>query len=433
MRTLWKVLSVALTAMLIAGSVAAHETTTPQRLTPVQRRAVQAFAADGIFDGTSCSVEDCSGTVQRWEVAMWIIRLFNYRQTPHQSFADVDSEQSYAGFVETLYGEDITTGCLFDPLRFCPDRPTSRGQMAAFVTRAFDLVDTDPPHGFADVSRTNVFRDNISTVKNLGILSSDCYEGERLFCPWKSIAAAEAVEWLYRAELLGPTTGRDSGGGGGGGFGGGGGGGFGGGFGGGGGGGGGFGGGGGGNGGGNGVNPPTTNPTNTNPTTTNTNPTTTNPTTTTNTLPSDVAGPGGAEIDIGPNGECTHWGTHLRAQDGPDGKSYVIREDGLYAHRHDGTTLRWWLWPPPVDGEQQSPVNLPEGDTRIPCHHAACLADHGHDMSNPTYQAGAHHFGEDSSRNRDYVYVNGTWQVEGRNLDNDAEGPCVHPNDGHSH
>ena len=205
MRIPWKVLLVTVAAMLIAGSVAAQETPTPEPLTPVQRRAVRAFAADRILEGTSCSVKDCSGTVQRWEVAMWIIRLFNYQTTPPESFADVDSEQPYAGFVETLYDERITVGCLSDPLRFCPERLASRGQMAAFVTRAFDLDDTDPPHGFFDVSPTHVFRDNISALQNAGILSADCNEGERLFCSWQPIAAAEAVEWLYRAELRGPT------------------------------------------------------------------------------------------------------------------------------------------------------------------------------------------------------------------------------------
>ena len=203
MRIPWKVLSVTLAAMLIAGSVAAQETPTPEPLTPVQLQAVQAFAADDILEGTpSCSVEDCSGTVLRWEVAMWVIRLFNYQPTPHETFADVDSEQPYAGFVETLYDEDITVGCLLDPLRFCPERPTSRGQMAAFVTRAYDLDDSDPPHGYSDVSPTNVFRDNISALKNAGILTSDCSEGEGLFCPYSPIDVAEAVEWLYKASQL---------------------------------------------------------------------------------------------------------------------------------------------------------------------------------------------------------------------------------------
>ena len=235
MRIPWKVLTVTLAAMLIAGSVAAQETPASQPLTPVQRRAVQAFAADGILEGTSCSVEDCSGTrdpcvaashscpaggrstVLRWEVAVWIIRLLDYEPTPNGTFADVDSEQPYADFVETLYDKDITVGCIVDPLRFCPERPTSRGQMAAFVTRAYDLDDTAPSHGFLDVSPTHVFGDRIAALQNAGILSDDCNEGERLFCPGQPVAAAEAVEWLYRVKLLSPITGRDNGGGGGGG------------------------------------------------------------------------------------------------------------------------------------------------------------------------------------------------------------------------
>ena len=407
MRIIWKLLSVALTAMLIAGSVAAQETPAPERLTPVQRRAVQAFAADGILDGTSCSLEDCSGTVQRWEVAMWIIRLFNYKPTPHETFADVDSGQPYASYVETLWDEGITVGCRFDPLRFCPERPTNRGQMSAFVTRAYGLDDTDPPHGFLDVSPTHIFRDNISALKNAGILSADCDEGERLFCPWQPIAAAEAVEWLYRAKLRGPTTGNGGGGGGSGGGGGGG-------NGGGGGSGGGGGGGGGGNPGGGGGDPP---------------PTTTVPPTTT--IPSNFAGPGGAEIDMGPDGECTHWGTHVRMSGGPDGKSHLLLDDGgLYAHRHDGNALRWWYWPTP--GGQQSPISLLEGDQRIPCHHAECPTDHTHDADGKfTFSAGAHYFVEDRRRVREYEYQeNGTWQVGGFSLAR-VQGPCIHPDTDH--
>ena len=335
MRIPWKVLTVTLVAMLIAGSVAAQETPAPQPLTPVQRRAVRAFAADGILEGTSCSVEDCSGTVLRWEVAVWIIRLLDYEPTPHEAFADVDSEQPYADFVETLYDKNITVGCIVDPLRFCPERPTSRGQMAAFVTRAYDLDDTDPRHGFLDVSPTHIFRDHIAALQNAGILSADCNEGERLFCSGQPVAAAEAVEWLYRAKLLSPTTGRDNGGGGGN-----------------------FGGGGGGN--PSDTNPSDTNPSDTNPSDTNpsdtnpsdtnpsdtnpsdtnpsdtnpsdTNPSDTNPSDTnpSDTNPSDTNPPTATyptfshndDIDI-VNGECTHLDPHFPRGIG-DKHSYII-------------------------------------------------------------------------------------------------------------
>ena len=463
MRIPWKVLSITVVAMLIAGSVAAQETPTPEPLTPVQRRAVQAFAADGVLDGTSCSVEDCSGTVQRWEVAMWIIRLLDYRPTPHETFADVDSEQPYAGFVETLYDEDITTGCLLDPLRFCPEMPTSRGQMAAFVTRAHDLEDTDPPHGFSDVSPTNVFRVNISTVKNAGILSADCDEGEQLFCPWQPIAAAEAVEWLYRAKLLGPTTGRDNGGGGGSGGGGGGGGNFGGGggggggnFGGGGGGGGNFGGGGGGGGGnfggggGNGNGGGGNGNGNGNGGGGNGN------------------GGGGADgigenarlgtPDINDDLQCTHLESHGSLGEGHL-KSHLLVDElyfddsgtrtaytTLYAHSHDWDPVRWWYWIPEDardrNGQMFSnygPHTLPKEDDDPyyrpePCTHDIPCPTHStadHSGTDPEYRAGSHYYGEDNTRGVVYTHthMNGSevWKFGGTNTEVDAaHPPCIH-------
>lgn len=396
MRVPLRILPVAVAALLFAAPVvapvAAQETPDPEPLTPIQRRALQKFTADGILEGTSCSFADCSGSIERWEVALWIIRLFNYEPMAHESFADVDPRQPYADYIETLYDREITVGCLWDPLRFCPVRYTTRGQMAAFVTRAYDLNDTETSHGYRDVPPTHVFADNITALKNSGVVSEDCDRGRGLFCPNVPIVAAAAVEWLYRASLIVTTIdgdrvgagggSRDAGNGavgniGGGNF-------------------------------GDGDPPPTA-------------------------LSSDIGGPGGPEIDIGPNGECTHWGTHISGDQGFDGRSWVLRTGNhLYAHRHDGTTLRWWYWPPPVDGEHQSPINLFEGDPRIPCHHAACPTDHVHDGSY-VYQAGAHHFGEGSDRNRNYTLrTDGDWEVAGQVLSG-LDGPCELDESTHSH
>ncbi len=84
---------IAMIAMLIAGSVAAQETPEPEPLTTAQRRAVSALSDSGILDGTSCSVEDCSGNIERWEVALWIVRLLDAEPTSHRAFADVDSDE----------------------------------------------------------------------------------------------------------------------------------------------------------------------------------------------------------------------------------------------------------------------------------------------------------------------------------------------------
>ncbi len=55
-------------------------------------------------------------------------------------FADVDSGLWSTPFVERLADIGITSGCAVGPLRFCPDEPVTRGQMATFLTRALDLV-----------------------------------------------------------------------------------------------------------------------------------------------------------------------------------------------------------------------------------------------------------------------------------------------------
>ena len=41
-------------------------------------------------------------------------------------------------WIEQLYSEGITTGCGQNPLRYCPDRPVTRGEMAVFILRTFD-------------------------------------------------------------------------------------------------------------------------------------------------------------------------------------------------------------------------------------------------------------------------------------------------------
>ena len=52
----------------------------------------------------------------------------------------------HAGAVEALYGARITVGCGSQPLRYCPDRPVTRAQMAAFLYRARDLIAAARPN-----------------------------------------------------------------------------------------------------------------------------------------------------------------------------------------------------------------------------------------------------------------------------------------------
>jgi hypothetical protein len=53
-------------------------------------------------------------------------------------FADVHRDNYWAAdYIEQLYNEGITTGC--GGGNYCPERPVTRAEMAAFIMRAFDL------------------------------------------------------------------------------------------------------------------------------------------------------------------------------------------------------------------------------------------------------------------------------------------------------
>jgi len=81
--------------------------------------------------------------VTRAEMAVFILRaLHGAGYTPPSStgiFTDVPvaGKEWMQPWVEQFYREGITGGCDLNPLRYCPERPVTRAEMAAFIDRAF--------------------------------------------------------------------------------------------------------------------------------------------------------------------------------------------------------------------------------------------------------------------------------------------------------
>ena len=140
---------------------------------------------------------------------MWVVRLLEEEPTPLTLFEDVDSDLPYAAFVQTLYDVKVTFGCHSDVPSFCPNRLTTKGEMAAFVARAYDLTDTDPAHTFPDVAVDHVFADNISALINADITAPGCSDGATFFCVDSPMVAAQAVEWLHKASQSAGGTGEN--------------------------------------------------------------------------------------------------------------------------------------------------------------------------------------------------------------------------------
>lgn len=71
------------------------------------------------------------------------VRLWWRRETSPKpataTFADVPTSHMFHRWVEALAASGITAGCASDPLRYCPDDPLTRGQMAVFLSGALGL------------------------------------------------------------------------------------------------------------------------------------------------------------------------------------------------------------------------------------------------------------------------------------------------------
>ena len=106
---------------------------------------IEALAREGITGGCSSSPPRyCpEATVTRGQTAVLLLRAKHGAgyQPPAATgtFADVPADHPFARWIEQLAREGVTAGCSTSPLRYCPEDPVTRGQMAVFLVRAFEL------------------------------------------------------------------------------------------------------------------------------------------------------------------------------------------------------------------------------------------------------------------------------------------------------
>ena len=163
--------------------------------------AMLELATDGVLARTGCrSGRLCPHEpIRRWEMAVWLVRVLDGDDPgrPDRSrFADVRAGQWWAGHVERLASLRVTLGCSVDPLMYCPDDPVTRGQMASFLVRAFELPEADPA-GFEDVVDTAHDAD-IAALFAAGI-TVGCSAEPLLYCPRRPTTRAEMATFLTRA------------------------------------------------------------------------------------------------------------------------------------------------------------------------------------------------------------------------------------------
>lgn len=131
--------------------------------------------------------------VSREQMATFLRRALALDPATDHGFTDVSG--LHAASVGAIADAGITAGCDADTRSFCPTHAVTRAQMATFLVRALDLV-PEPGDRFDDVA--GVHAANIETVAVAGI-TVGCAPGGRLYCPDEPVTRGQMAAFLARA------------------------------------------------------------------------------------------------------------------------------------------------------------------------------------------------------------------------------------------
>lgn len=152
-------------------------------------------SATGLTSGCA-PTQFCPGRpITRGEAAAFLRRWLKLGDGP-DSFSDDDNHRFEAD-INALAAAGITFGC--GPRRFCPDDPLSRGQWAALLRRSLDLAPgTDR---FVDDDGSS-FEADIDALAASGLTRGCNPPTNDRFCSTRSVNRAEAVAMLHRGDHL---------------------------------------------------------------------------------------------------------------------------------------------------------------------------------------------------------------------------------------
>jgi S-layer homology domain len=166
----------------------------------VHEGSIEAIAAEGITLGCNPPKNDrfCpSDPVSRGEMAAFISRALHLPTTGTDRFDD-DDASIFEDVINRLAEAGITKGCN-PPVnnRFCPEAPVTRGAMAAMLARALSYP-ASPVDWFID-DDGNVFEHDIDSIAAAGVTKGCNPPANDRFCPNRQVTRAEMATFIARA------------------------------------------------------------------------------------------------------------------------------------------------------------------------------------------------------------------------------------------
>jgi hypothetical protein len=164
--------------------------------------AIEAVAAEGITKGCNPPVNDkfCpDDNVTRGQMAAFLVRALGYTDVGVGNLFTDDDNSVFENAIDKLGTAGVTKGC--NPpanTKFCPDDNVTRGQMAAFLVRAFAYADDGGGDLFVD-DDSSVFEGAIDKLATAGVTKGCNPPTNTMFCPDDLVTRGQMARFLRRA------------------------------------------------------------------------------------------------------------------------------------------------------------------------------------------------------------------------------------------
>ena len=149
------------------------------------------LAEQGITTGCAKALFCPNADVARDQMASFIARATGLTGTPADAFTD-DDGNTHELNINRIYAAGITTGC--GPGLYCPAGKVRRDQMASFLSRALDLPPTATDYFTDDAGNTH--QANINRIRAAGI-TTGCTA--TTYCPGTLVTRGQMAAFLHRA------------------------------------------------------------------------------------------------------------------------------------------------------------------------------------------------------------------------------------------
>ena len=178
----------------------------------VHEADIEAIADAGVTFGCNPPDNDLycpENDVTRAQMASFIVRGIEFLEGPLpepsvDAFGD-DVESVHAPDIDKLAELGVARGCNPpDNDLYCPEASMTRGQMAAFLTRAFEYSDDDPDTDRFTDDNNSEFEADIEALASAGVTLGCNPPTNDMFCPDDPVTRGQMASFLTRALDLTP-------------------------------------------------------------------------------------------------------------------------------------------------------------------------------------------------------------------------------------